>query len=301
MMRFIIIIGYISSSLLSYSQERASFFKPLDSLNSKRLNTVLISEASLITGGLLALNQLWYSDFEQSNFRTINDSGEWRQLDKFGHVYATYQLSRLSADAFKWSGLSKERSNLYGSISSYTFMTAIEVFDGFSQEWGFSWYDMAANTLGTGLYLGQEYLWNEQRILLKYSFNRSEYASLNPSKLGDVFTEELFKDYNGQTYWLSFNLFSFTQSEFFPKWLNVAVGYGAEGMLAGRSSVQLAEFNQNERYTQFYFSLDVDLTRIQTNSHFLKTIFSLVNMLKIPFPTLEINTSNGRNLQWQWY
>ena len=101
-------------------------FKPLDSLNSKRLNTVLISEASLITGGLLALNQLWYSDFEQSNFRTINDSGEWRQLDKFGHVYATYQLSRLSADAFKWSGLSKERSNLYGSISSYTFMTAIE-------------------------------------------------------------------------------------------------------------------------------------------------------------------------------
>ncbi|MGV6831295.1 MAG: DUF2279 domain-containing protein [bacterium] len=301
MMRLLLIIVFISSGILSHGQESISFFKPLDSLNTKRLNTVLISEASLITGGLIALNQLWYSDFEQSNFRTINDSGEWRQLDKFGHVYATYHLTRLSADAFKWSGLSKEKSNLYGAISSYTFMTAIEIFDGFSEDWGFSWYDMAANTLGTGLYLGQEYLWDEQRILLKYSFNRSKYAALNPSKLGDGFTEELFKDYNGQTYWLSFNLFAFTQSSFFPKWLNVAVGYGAEGMLNGRSSLQITEFNQNERYNQFYLSLDVDFTRIQTNSHFLKTLFSLVTMLKIPFPTLEINTSKGRNLQWQWY
>ena len=50
--------------------------------------------------------------------------------------------------------------------------------------------------------------------------------------------------------------------------------------------------NQN-RTRQFYLSLDVDLSRIKTNSNILKTIFDVFNVIKIPFPTLEMN-DNGR-------
>ena len=34
-------------------------------------------------------------------------------------------------------------------------------------------------------------LWDEQRILLKYSFHQTHYASQRPDKLGDGFLEEV--------------------------------------------------------------------------------------------------------------
>jgi hypothetical protein len=52
-----------------------------------------------------------------------------------------------------------------------------------------------------------------------------------------------------------------------PKWLNVALGYGAEGMITGnkRSTSNTA---YNPKDSELYLSLDVDLTKIKTNSHF---------------------------------
>ena len=50
---------------------------------------------------------------------------------------------------------------------------------------------------------------------------------------------------------------------------------------------------QYERYRQFYLSFDVDLDRIPTNSRVLKTLFNLVNWIKIPAPALEVNTRGG--------
>ena len=43
----------------------------------------------------------------------------------------------------------------------------------------------------------------------------------------------MLKDYNGQTYWLSANLKSFFPGSNIPPWLNVAIGYGADGMFGG--------------------------------------------------------------------
>jgi len=44
------------------------------------------------------------------------------------------------------------------------------------------------------------------------------------------------------------------------------------------------------RHRQFYISLDVDLTKIRTNKKWLRTIFKAVNIIKLPFPTVEFNT-----------
>ena len=266
------------------------FLTPSDTLNTPRRNAVAITQASLGSLTLIGLDRLWYSDFERSNFRTINDSDEWLQMDKFGHVYAGYQLSRLGSNSLKWAGVSKKDRLIYGAGLGFTFLTAVEVMDGFSSEWGFSWSDMAANTAGTCLYVGQELLWNEQRIALKYSFSRTRFAAQNPNKLGNGLTEEFLKDYNGQTYWLSFNLKSFLKSEAIPNWLNVAIGYGAEGMLTGINNN--TQFPSQERYRQFYLSLDIDLTRIKTNSNVLRTLFDIFNTIKVPMPTLELNGKN---------
>jgi uncharacterized protein YfiM (DUF2279 family) len=267
------------------------FLKPNDSLNISRRNTVVITETALATATLVGLNQLWYADYPRSSFKTINDSSEWLQMDKLGHMFSSYQLTSLGANTLNWAGVSKNDQLLYGSTLGLGFLTAVEVMDGFSEEWGFSWTDMAANITGTGLYVGQELLWEEQRILLKYSFSRTDFAQQRPDKLGDGIYEEFLKDYNGQTYWLSANINSFLKTESIPNWLNLAFGYGADGMLTGDANDPLF-LNQN-RIRQYYLSLDIDLSRIKTNSNVLKTIFSVFNVIKLPFPAIELN-SKGR-------
>lgn len=264
------------------------FLEPSDTLNKPRRNAVIITEATLASATLVGLHQLWYKDYPKSSFKTINDSNEWQQMDKLGHVFSSYQLGRIGANTLNWAGVCKKDQLLYGATLGLGFLTAVEVMDGFSEEWGFSWTDMAANAAGTGLYIGQELLWQEQRIVMKYSFHQTRFASQRPDKLGDGLLEEFLKDYNGQTYWLSANLNSFIKSDFIPNWLNFAFGYGASGMLTGEPSDEVFQ-NQN-RITQYYLSLDIDLTRIKTNSHFLKTVFDVLNVIKIPFPTLELNS-----------
>ena len=47
----------------------------------------------------------------------------------------------------------------------------------------------------------------------------------------------MLKDYNGQTYWLSANLKSFFKKSNVPTWLNISVGYGAEGMFGATENI----------------------------------------------------------------
>ncbi len=280
--------------ILVFSQSQSqidTFLKPSDTLNSKRRNAVVITESAVVGLILIGLDQLWYKDFPRSKFKTINDNNEWLQVDKFGHAFSSYHLGRVGAEVLNWSGVSKKNQLIYGSTLGFTFLTVVEVFDGFSEEWGFSWGDILANAAGTSLYVGQELLWKEQRITLKYSFHQTKYAPQNPDILGNGFLEEVLKDYNGQTYWLSANIHSFFKDSKLPKWLNVAVGYGADGMLTGVDNSS-SFFTNQDRFRQFYLSLDVDLTKIKTNSRLLKTIFSVVNVIKIPAPTIEFNSKN---------
>ena len=293
----IILLFCISSSLFSQSQSKFNqFLKPSDTLNVSRRNTVIITEASLAAMTLIGLDQLWYADYPRSKFKTINDGGEWLQMDKLGHAFSSYQLGRVGANVLNWSGVRKKDQLLYGSTLGFGFLTAVEIMDGFSEEWGFSWTDMAANAAGTGLFVGQELLWQEQRVLLKYSFHRTRFAKQRPERLGSGWSEEFLKDYNGQTYWLSANINSFLKTDSIPNWLNIAFGYGANGMLSGGAHDPLF-FDQN-RTRQYYLSLDIDLSRIKTKSHFLKTIFDVFNVIKVPFPALELN-SDGR-LKWHY-
>ncbi|MGS2725875.1 DUF2279 domain-containing protein [Psychroserpens sp. BH13MA-6] len=278
------------------------FLKPSDTLHKPRRNAVIISEATLATITFIGLDQLWYADFPRSKFKTTNDLNEWLQMDKMGHVFSSYQLGKTGANLLKWSGVGKKDQLLYGATLGLGFLSAVEILDGYSEEWGFSWSDMAANGLGTGLFIGQELLWNEQRITMKYSFHQTHYAALRPDKLGDGLLEEALKDYNGQTYWLSANIHSFFKNSRVPKWLNLAFGYGAEGMITGKNEevVDNLLITPNRR-RQFYLSLDVDLSRIQTNSRFLRSLFDVFNLIKVPFPTLEFNGKNGIKLHYIYF
>lgn len=287
----------------------SSSISQTDSLKTQKHKRIaLIAGTSLFAGGTLTyLNTVWYSQYNTGSFHTFNDNSEWLQMDKVGHVWSTYNSSRLMMDAFDWAGYSKKQKLLFGGTIGFAYLLGIEVMDGFSSGWGFSGGDVLANTIGTGFAISQEALWNKQHVFIKYSFRESGLASYNPSLLGKNFSEKLLKDYNAQVYWVSVSPFSFIKSQNkFPKWLALSIGYGATGMVRAKenfiiytvaSTPEVSYTYQTERYRNFYASLDIDFTKIKTKSKALKTIFSAINTLKVPLPAVGFN-KYGSTFYW---
>ncbi|NNC83177.1 MAG: DUF2279 domain-containing protein, partial [Flavobacteriales bacterium] len=257
-----------------------------------KLSLVIGTEAVLYTGTLIALDRLWYRDFPRSSFHHFNDNAEWLQMDKVGHVVTAYYVGLVGMDALRWAGVDEVKSRWYGGGLGWFFLSSVEVLDGFSDEWGFSSGDMIANTLGMGMLVAQDAAWHEQRVMLKFSFKQTDYAPLRPGTLGDGWNEELLKDYNGQTYWLSANIHSFLSEESrFPKWVNLAVGYGGDGMVTARDDALLVHplssiYYQQQR--QFYFGPDLDLWRIPTQKKGMKTVLKALGFIKWPLPALVL-------------
>ena len=301
----VILFFFISFNPASAQPDSIQFLERAPEYNPKRGWLVGTSLGVTYGASMTGLYSLWYKDYPMGNFRLFDDNAEWLQVDKIGHFASAYYLGNWGIDLFRWTGMERKKSIIIGGSTGWIFLTTIEVFDGFSEQWGFSTGDMIANTAGTALSIGQELLWDEQRIKLKFSFHQSDYAQYRPDQLGETYTENLFKDYNGQTYWLSVNLHSFLNRESnFPKWLNVAFGYGAEGMTGARSniiSLKAGDTTVFPRYRQFYISPDIDLTRIPTRNKTLKTIFSIFGFLKVPAPALELTDHGKIKMNWLYF
>jgi hypothetical protein len=269
-----------------------AFAQPLrDSVvvNKKRLSTFVIGAGVAYGATLVGLNELWYKDSQRQSFQFFNDNAEWKQVDKIGHVYSSFYFSYGLSRALRWCDVKPRKADLTAALTGFLVMVPIEIMDGYSDAYGASGGDLVANAAGSLLFAGQSLLWNEIRLYPKFSFHRTSFAPLRPNVLGDGFASELFKDYNGQTYWLSIDVDKFIH---FPKWLNLAVGYGAEGMIYARDA-QNAEAGYHS-YRQYYLSIDFDLTAIKTRSKTVKTLIFFANMIKIPAPTVEFSTQGTR-------
>jgi hypothetical protein len=280
----------------SYAQANTEL-SDSNKINNTRLKGVIITESALFAASMTGLYVLWYKDYPMNGFHLINDNREWQQMDKMGHATTSYYFGKIGYEALKWSGVKENKAIWYGGLYGSAYLLTIEILDGFSTEWGFSLGDFSSNTLGSALFISQQLAWHEQRIMLKYSTHTTDYAKYRPDLLGSNLPQRIIKDYNGSTFWLSGNIYSFLpKSSGFPKWLNLAIGYGAEGMIGGHSNPLVYKGNTMPsfvRYRQFYLSLDIDLTRIPTKSKTLDLIFDLIGFIKIPLPTLEYNTKDG--------
>ncbi len=292
------------STLIASSQDSVIVHGPYSGMptpNKKRINLIAAVNIGVYTGSLFALNQAWYANYPRSSFHFFNDNKEWLQVDKVGHGWTAYNTGRASAAMWQWAGLPQKKAALIGGISGAAYLTVIEILDGFSSQWGFSWGDMTANVVGSGLFTAQELLWKEQRIQYKFSFHENTYDDpvLN-ARASDLFGkswyERMLKDYNAQAYWFSANIKSFFKQSNLPAWLNVAAGYGADGMFGGYEN-KWTDASGNEvtrtdipRKRQFYLSPDIDFTKIKTNKKWLKTVFYCLNAFKCPSPALMMDS-----------
>jgi fluoride ion exporter CrcB/FEX len=303
----LITILYISISLNLHAQKLfdSHFFERSDTLNKKRLNTMIVGGSVGFTGAIFLLNNLWYKDYPRAKFHFFDDRGEWNDADKAGHVLTAYTESNWAYQALRWTGLNDRKAALYGMGVGALYQATIEVLDGTSAEWGFSLGDFTANTTGCALFGLQQAFWKEQRIVLKVGNFPKKYdntlikqtdgsllsiSSMAKKLYGTNYTYTFFKDYNAINWWLSINPYSFAKQSKFPKWLNIAVGYSAENVFGAYYNLPPANTESYTRYRQYMLSLDIDLSKLNPKSKFLKSVCKTFNFIKIPAPALEYNS-----------
>ncbi|MEZ4920631.1 MAG: DUF2279 domain-containing protein [Saprospiraceae bacterium] len=297
---------------------------PADSLHRGRF--ALAAGGGALTYGvsMVGLNKSWYADYPSGRFHTFDDFPEWNQMDKMGHFLMSYQESKWVAGGARWVGMNPKAAAWTGFAGGQLIQTSFEILDGYSTQWGFSWSDVGFNLLGSGLYLGQELGWSDQRICLKMSALPVQYSNELILASDGVHTTTLseradalygtgpvnlfLRNYNTLVVWASVNPASFLDQRpvWLPDCLNIAVGMGANNLYGGRENRWLVDADcagpdcafyapdpgAFPRERQFFLSFDIDLSRIKTRNLFLRTLLQTVNILKVPAPALELR-SNG--------
>jgi uncharacterized protein YfiM (DUF2279 family) len=225
-------------------------------------------------------------------------------VDKFGHAFGAYAISYTGYHWMLKSGMSKNKALIFGGSLGLILQTPIEIVDGIHEGLGFSWGDMAANAIGSGLVTGQALLFNKQIVKYKFSFHNSPYARQANGYLGTNTLGRFFEDYNGHTYWLSIPAKILYQRSILPDWLSIAAGYSANGMFGefeNISSFNGVKIPETERYRQFLVSLDVDWPKIKTDSGFLKILLHGMTFIKLPFPAVEYNSKGQFKGYWLYF
>ncbi len=256
--------------------------------NASKMRFIGITTGTAYTGSMILLSQLWYT--KRVPFHFFNDNRQWNQMDKIGHSITAFHEGNTSIELLKWSGVKKKGWMIVAGMSGFALQLPIEILDGYSPDYGASNGDIIANFTGSALVTGEYLLWGQNYTTMKFSFSPSPLAKaqIRPNILGSTWNEQVLKDYNGQTYWLSTNLYPFLkQNSKFPKWITLDLGYGAENMLHGNPEENLA--NGYQSYRQYYIAPGIDFTRIPTNKRGLKILFFVMNIFHPPVPALEFS------------
>jgi hypothetical protein len=243
---------------------------------------------SSAVGSLVALNQVWYAPYATEKFHFFNDAGQWMQMDKMGHAFTGYLITNELNRVHYWAA--GKRQPWVGAVYAMSYLSTLELMDGFSSGWGFSGSDMLANGVGVGLAFSQDYFFKRQLIIPKFSFSRSSYAAVRPEILGSTYAEQLLKDYNGQTYWVSLPIASFINLPKRFKWICISLGYGCDAKLVGSQNT----WNGFNARRQVYLSLDIDCSSLAPRHPKLNKVLSHLNFIKIPFPSIEFSSDKTR-------
>lgn len=277
--------------------ERSNPFPSRDTVDPLRFHSLWTGKLLFMGGSYYMLDRTWYQGHSRTSFHFFDDSGDWLQMDKAGHLWSAFHLSRGSSALWQWSGIREERAALYGAGVGTLFLTGVEVMDGFSKEWGFSLADAGSNLLGSAAFYLQKKKWGKAYFLPVFSYRPSSLARHRPGLLGSNFPERLLKDYNAQSYWINIDPELWGDDHPFPDWLALSVGYGADGMLGGsrnpaynNSGQALPSFDRTRR---FYLSFDLLLKELPVEGKGWRTLFRVLDAFRFPFPALEYSPQAG--------
>lgn len=245
-------------------------------------NTVDPARTAVIAGataagfvaGHVVLNNLWWKG-ERVPFH-VNTSQDYTYAlgaDKAGHATFAYAATTVYGQLFRWAGMDSVQSLWWAAGVATTYQTYIEIRDGFSRDYGFSWGDVAANTVGASLPLLQHAIPELRAIDLQISFWPSE--AFRQGAYGAI-----IDDYTSTTHWLSMRIHDWLPADmqqWYPPWLGLAVGHSVEG-LDGRGGGNHS----------WYLSLDWRLDVIAGLPPWLREVARALHLYHLPAPAVKI-------------
>jgi hypothetical protein len=261
---------------------------PTSENRAKQKDDIKYGRLAILGGGLLTagvihqfyVQNAWWKGY-RGPFHFREDLHYARNVDKVGHFYAGMLTSYLGGKAMAWSGFREEKALWYGAGLGTLFELYVEIQDGFSTLWGFDRVDFAADVAGAMFPAAKYYIPFLQNVDMKFSYLPS---NAEPPRSGPFQNEKrlVVDDYEGQRFWLSFNVDNFLPSSLRPVWpdfLRIALGFGVRNLQSGNGELE------------WYLALDYDLTKLPGDSGFLKALKEGLNFVHLPSPAIRFAPS----------
>ena len=96
----------------------------------------------------------------------------------------------------------------------------------------------------------------------------------------------------------------FALDKFLPDWICVSAGYSANGMYGEFSNITSynnVDIPNAQRYRQYLLSLDIDWTKVKTDSKVLQVVLKGLTFVKLPFPSVEYNSKGQFKGYWIYF
>lgn len=242
-------------------------------------------EIGAVAGGAIYLglkNWNWGSSnhFKFSNEGWFGTDTGSAGADKLGHMYSTFLINEYFTKSLIKKTNNVTESAKWSALFSTGIMLVVEIFDGYSDDHGFSYEDLTLNTLGVGL----SYLKNTVPGLDEKFDLRVEYSPSNPPHNKHPVT-----DYSGYKYLAAVRLGGFEKLQDTPlKYIELQVGYHAEGFKKDEQKYF------SEKSTQLYLGISFNLTELlfkpaksYTDSPVIDYLDTLTRYYQIPNTTLS--------------
>lgn len=264
---FLAIILFLSISVYPQVEKK-------DSINYTKLYVMSGVTAATFIYAYGLQNDMWWKG-RKSDFH-FNWQQDWNAslgADKVGHLFFGYTVADIYNHAFQYVGYSKRESVLYSGILAFTYQTFLEIRDGFSSDYGFSWGDFSANLIGSTYPILQNEYPTLRNFNFKISYQSSERFKNNSNKY-------IMDDYESTYHWLTIDFDQFLPEnieKLFPDFVNIALGHSVNGLN-----------NLGTAKHEFFIGLDWDIEGLPGNSPLLSFIKNTLNLYHLPAPTIKI-------------
>ncbi len=232
-----------------------------------------VSTGAFIYGHALQSN-LWWKG-EQSPFH-VDWEHDWHYAlgaDKFGHFFFPYIMSDAYRHAFRWAGMDTVSSMYLASGIALTYETYVEIKDGFSKEWGFSWGDFTADALGATFPIAQHYIPALKPYSIKISFQPSDKFRVGQHAV-------IFDDYESTYHWISVDvaaLLPLSWRDVYPPWVNIGIGH----------SVKNLDFKGGGTH-ELYLGLDWNLRGLPIEGSLWDALVAVLQYYHLPAPAVRL-------------
>lgn len=180
--------------------------------------------------------------------------------DKLGHAYSAYISTRLMTYGFEWAGHDHDASVKLASLTSGAIMLGVEIFDGYTVEYGFSPEDLVMNLSGVaaGALLEAYPEW-DKIFDIRFKYWRSDDAR----RLGE---SDPVSDYSGQTYLLVTKASGIPSlaDNWLLRYLEFDLGYGSRGYQPNPG--QYVDTQPKERHV--YYGISLNLSQVLNDTIF---------------------------------